>query len=96
MSVLTDLEMEHTPDSAWEECLQIIRNNISRQSFKTWFEPLKAINLEEVDGKLKLMIQLPSQFYLEWLQEHYFALIRRALNKVLGPNSVLAYSIGKR
>ncbi|MEM0963452.1 MAG: chromosomal replication initiator protein DnaA, partial [Bacteroidota bacterium] len=85
--------MERSRDDIWEECLGIIRDNISRQSFRTWFEPLRAVGLEEEDGALRLTVQLPSRFYYEWLEEHYFALLRKTITKVLGPGGRLYYDI---
>ena len=85
--------MDRTRDEVWTECLGVIRDNISRQSFRTWFEPLRAVGLEEEDGALKLTVQLPSRFYYEWLEEHYFALLRKTITKVLGPGGRLYYDI---
>ena len=42
----------------WNNCLSIIKDNVSPQSFKTWFEPIKPIRLK---GNV-LTIQVPSQF----------------------------------
>ena len=85
--------MDRSPESVWNECLDIIRDNISRQSFKTWFEPLTAVSLEEEDGLVKLTVQLPSRFYYEWLEEHYFSLLRKTVTKVIGPKGRLFYDI---
>ncbi len=85
--------MDRSRDDVWAECLGIIRDNISRQSFRTWFEPLRAVGLEEEDGALRLTVQLPSRFYYEWLEEHYFALLRKTITKVLGSNGRLYYDI---
>lgn len=86
--------MEHaSPEAAWDECLQFIEDNISRQSYKTWFEPLSAVGLEEKGGKRRLTVQLPSRFYYEWLEEHYYTLLRKAVKKVLGHNGQLYYDI---
>ncbi len=85
--------MDRSRDDVWAECLGIIRDNISRQSFRTWFEPLRAVGLETEDGALKLTVQLPSRFYYEWLEEHYFALLRKTITKVLGPGGRLYYDI---
>ena len=85
--------MEQSPESVWQQCLEIIRDNISRQSFKTWFAPLKAIALEQEGELIKLTVQLPSQFFYEWLEEHYFALLRKTITKVLGPQGRLFYDI---
>ena len=85
--------MEHTPELVWRECLDIIKDNINRQSYKTWFEPLKAVHIEEEDGFVRLTVQVPSRFYYEWLEEHYFGLLRKTITKVLGPQSRLFYDI---
>ena len=53
--------------SVWARCLEVIGDNISTQAFKTWFAPIKPVKLE---GDV-LTIQVPSQFFYEWLEEHY-------------------------
>ncbi len=85
--------MDQTPDAVWNACLEVIRDNIPRQSFRTWFGPLRAVSLEEEEGQRKLTIQLPSQFYYEWLEEHYYALLRKTITKVLGPSGRLFYKV---
>lgn len=85
--------MTRTPDQVWNECLEIIRDNVSRQSFRTWFSPLKALRLDEGEELSKLTIQLPSRFYFEWLEEHYFGLLRKTVTKVLGPHGRLFYDV---
>ncbi|KAF0130900.1 MAG: chromosomal replication initiator protein [Bacteroidetes bacterium] len=73
----------------WENCLNVIRDNIHMQSFKTWFEPIVPIKLENN----VLTIQVPSQFFYEWLEEHYIVLLRKTIKKELGPDGRLEYSI---
>ena len=85
--------MDQSADRAWNECLDIIRDNVSRQSFTTWFEPLEAQSLEDEDDLHKLTIQLPSRFYYEWIEEHYFSLLRKTVTRVLGPQGRLFYDV---
>ena len=92
MSQLPD-ELAQGPEAAWEACLAIIRDNIPRQSYRTWFGPLKAVSLEAEDGIARLTVQLPSQFYYEWLEQHYYALLRKTVAKVLGPTARLYYKV---
>lgn len=92
-SAIFRLSMQQSAEVVWNQCLDIIRDNISRQSFKTWFEPLKARDLEEDGGQIRLTIQLPSRFYYEWLEEHYFALLRKTITRVLGPQGRLFYQV---
>jgi len=85
--------MEQSAERVWTECLDVIRDNVSQQSFKTWFEPLEAQSLENEEGLQKLTVQLPSQFYYEWIEEHYFSLLRKTITKVLGPDGRLFYDV---
>lgn len=80
-------------EAAWRACQDIIRDNVSRQSYKTWFEPLEAMSLEEEGGLKRLTVKLPSRFYYEWLQEHYFGLLRKTVTRVLGDDGRLFYDI---
>ncbi|WP_028297977.1 chromosomal replication initiator protein DnaA [Olivibacter sitiensis] len=81
--------MEKTCTSVWNCCLEIIKDNIPAQSFKTWFEPIKALRL---DGNV-LTIQVPSLFFYEWLEEHYVGLLRKTVKKQLGDAGRLEYNI---
>jgi chromosomal replication initiator protein len=81
--------MQKTSTQVWESCLQIIKDNIPAQSFKTWFEPIKALRLE---GNV-LTIQVPSLFFYEWLEEHYVGLLRKTVKKQLGEEGRLEYNI---
>ena len=75
--------------SVWDSCLSIIRDNVNAQSYKTWFAPIKPVKLE----KKVLTIQVPSNFFYEWLEEHYIDLIRKVIHKELGKEGRLEYSI---
>ncbi len=81
--------MKKSHIEVWDNCLDIIRDNIPYQSFKTWFEPIIPIKL--VDSVLT--IQVPSQFFYEWLEEHFIDLLRKTISKELGPEGQLEYSI---
>ncbi|MBK7183980.1 MAG: chromosomal replication initiator protein DnaA [Bacteroidetes bacterium] len=81
--------MEKAYVKVWESCLEIIRDNVSSQSFKTWFEPIKPVKL----SNSVLTIQVPSQFFYEWLEEHYITLLKKTIKKELGTEGRLEYSI---
>jgi len=74
---------------SWEKCLDIIRDNVNLQSFKTWFKPIKPLKQE---GKV-LTIQVPSLFFYEWIEEHYVNLLRSTIKKVIGIGAKLEYNI---
>ncbi len=76
-------------ETVWGNCLKLIKDNINAQSYKTWFDPIQPLKLEDK----VLTIQVPSQFFYEWLEEHYVGLLKKALEKELGPGSKLEYNI---
>ena len=77
------------PRRVWEECLGRIQNEVSSLSFKTWFQPIVPVKLEQ----LELTVKVPSQFFYDWLEGHYSPLIRSSLTSVLGQDAKLFYSI---
>ena len=81
--------MDNTFEKAWENCLEIIKDNVSQQSFKTWFEPIKPLRIKDN----VLTIQVPSHFFYEYLEEHYIDLLKKTITKQLGADGRLEYSI---
>jgi chromosomal replication initiator protein len=81
--------MNNKHELVWENCLKIIKDNINLQSFKTWFEPIRPI---KIDNNI-LTIQVPSQFFYEWLEEHYVSLLRKTIKRELGETAQLEYRI---
>ena len=81
--------MDKNLETVWQNCLSVIKDNVSPQNFKTWFEPIKALTLD----KKVLTIEVPSQFVYEWLEEHYIDLLRKTVRKELGTGARLEYSI---
>jgi chromosomal replication initiator protein len=82
--------MTKAAKSVWNNCLSFIKDNIQEQAYKTWFEPIVAINLTEDNA---LHIQVPSKFFYEWLEEHYVIILKTALTKELGNQAKLVYKI---
>ncbi|OFZ08340.1 MAG: chromosomal replication initiation protein DnaA [Bacteroidetes bacterium RIFOXYB2_FULL_39_7] len=80
-------EPKHT--LVWNNCLNIIRDIIRPQSYRTWFEPVKAVR---ISGAV-LTIEVPSNFFREYLEEHYIDLISKALKRELGKEAKLEYNV---
>jgi len=76
-------------ETVWNNCLEFIKDNIQEQAYKTWFEPIQPVKLDDN----VLSIQVPSKFFYEWLEEHYVKLLKMALTKELGKDAKLVYVI---
>jgi chromosomal replication initiator protein len=81
--------MEKAFDKVWTNCLEIIKDIVEWQHFKTWFEPIRPVELKEK----VLTIQVPSQFFYEYLEEHYVSLLAKTLKRELGKEARLEYRI---
>jgi len=75
--------------TVWGNCLQAIEKNVNQQSFRTWFEPIKPVRLENN----ALTIQVPNKFFYEWLEEHYVTLLKTTIRRELGDRGRLEYQI---
>jgi len=75
--------------SVWNECLDLIKKQVTPQGFTTWFEPIKAVNLKEQI----ITIQVPNQYSYEMLEEQYINVLRKAIKTVIGPKAKLEYEI---
>jgi len=76
-------------EHVWNKCLSFIKDNIQPQAYKTWFEPIYPVKLQDN----ALSIEVPSKFFYEWLEEHYVKLLKVALRKELGESAKLLYVI---
>jgi chromosomal replication initiator protein len=81
--------MEVDCGTVWNDCLEIIKQNVDDQNYNTWFRPIVPLK-NDADV---LTIQVPSQFFYEWLEEHYVPVLKKAINTILGPTGRLEYSV---
>lgn len=73
----------------WNNCLVVIRDNISDAAFNTWFAPIVPLNYKDD----VLTVQVPSQFFYEYLEDKYLDLIQRTLYREIGEGTILNYRI---
>lgn len=83
--------MKVQPNALWEQCLQLIRDNVTEQQFTTWFKP---ITFEAFDAATNiLLVQVPSPFVYEYLEENYVDLLSKVLTRIYGKGVQLKYRI---
>ncbi len=73
----------------WNECLKLIKENVTPMTFNTWFTPIKPLEFENST----LKIQLPGNFFWEWIEGHYGGLINKTIKNVIGESGKLDYVI---
>jgi len=75
--------------SIWKNCLSIIKENVPLITYNTWFLPIKPLSMQENT----LRIQVPNNYFIEWIEEHYNTVITRAIRNVIGEGAKLVYVI---
>lgn len=83
--------MNSNPRVLWEQSLTLIKGNVTEQQFNTWFKP---IVLESFDEKTQtLLVQVPSPFVYEYLEENFVDLLGKVLSYTFGKGVKLTYRI---
>ncbi|MEG1685941.1 MAG: chromosomal replication initiator protein DnaA [Bacteroides sp.] len=83
------MESDHV--DLWNRCLNIIQDNVPDTTYKTWFVPITPLKYE---NKTKtLTVQVPSQFFYEFLEEKFVELLRASLYKGIGEGTKLMYRV---
>lgn len=83
------VETGNTAASVWNNCLEYIRPQVKPLTFSTWFEPIVPASLE--NGLLT--VEVPSTYFYEWIEEHFFELIQTSLRTVIGVDATLQYAV---
>ena len=83
--------METNPKVLWDNCLNLIKENVTEQQFRTWFAPIVFENYDE-DSRT-LLVQVPSMYVYEYLEQYYVALLSKVLCRCFGTNVQLNYRV---
>ena len=75
--------------AVWNNCLQIIENNIDPQKFNTWFKPIRPVSL--VDSTLT--VEVPSDFFRDYIEGAYLDLLKLTLKRAIGAGAQLHYMV---
>ena len=83
--------MNNSHQALWDDCLRLIKANVSEQQFKTWFAPLVFESYSEAENDL--LVQVPSPYIYEYLEQYYVGLLSKVILRVFGANVSLRYRI---
>ena len=83
--------MQNSHKALWDNCLQLIRQNVTEQQYKTWFEPIVFESFSE--GDATLLLQVPSAYFCEYLEQYYIRLMYWALTNSFKTKVKLNYRI---
>ena len=52
----------------WDDCLSILKSDLTESQFNTWIKPLSVIEDEEAQS---LTLLAPNKFVVNWIQKNY-------------------------
>ena len=81
--------MQEDINILWSQCQQILRDNLSQSAYQTWFAPILAVQWQDN----VLVLQVKSQFIVEYIEENYLDILSRVLRKVFGAKIQLEYRV---
>lgn len=64
--------------NVWEKSCELIKQTIDERSYKNWFLQTKFLSYEDD----RLSVGVPSQFFADWLNDHYLEVIQAAVHRV--------------
>ncbi|MBR3432541.1 MAG: chromosomal replication initiator protein DnaA [Bacteroidaceae bacterium] len=83
--------MTDSPRILWTQFLEIIRKNVNEQQYQTWFTPVKFKSFDTEAHEL--VISTPSQWFYEYLEEHFRKIIHLTMYRVFGKDASLIYEV---
>ena len=73
----------------WRRCLDFISHNVAPDSYSTWFTPIVFEGIK----KNVAVLRVPSQFFYEYIEEHFIGYLRAAIKREFGEKINIGYNI---
>ena len=83
--------MVENPKALWDNCLSLIKENVTEQQFRTWFATIVFESYNEETRTL--LVQVPSRYVYEYLEQYYVELLSKALTRCFGQRIQLTYRV---
>ncbi|MDE5783812.1 MAG: chromosomal replication initiator protein DnaA [Prevotella sp.] len=83
--------MQKSHMALWDNCLHLIRQNVTEQIYKTWFEPIVFESYNEQEKTV--LLQVPSPYIYEYLEQYYVRLMAWALTTSFKTSVKLTYRL---
>ncbi len=80
-----------SPKALWDNCLALIRENVSEQHYNTWFKPI-VFELYKPATKT-LLVRVPSTFFMSTLEANFVDLLSKVLHQNFGDGIRLTYRV---
>ena len=82
--------MELTASELWSRILEVVQASLPEQAFRTWLAETMPAGFSAGE----LLVEAPSQFHVEWLEDKYRPLLQDAAGKILGKPLSISFATG--
>ncbi len=76
-------------DNLWENALLRIQEAVTEHHFKTWFRPIRYVSSDEQ----RVVLEVPSLFFKDWLTDCHLPLIEETLQSVAGRSYSVQFEV---
>ena len=79
--------MEFTADELWSRVLEASRDKLQGQTYRTWLAGTAAVGVTDSE----ILVEVPSQFHVEWIGDRYGPLLTDVTQQILGRPLALTF-----
>ncbi len=84
---MDNIKINH--EHVWIEVKERLARELPYHAYSTWFEPISAIAINDTE----LVLEVPNQFFFEWIESHYHDTIESAVKERLQNDFSVKYTI---
>ncbi len=92
MTPLTTVDkslMQENLASIWKHITDVIRPEVSADTFRRWFKDVRMIEADEAE----ITLRVPNNIYQLWIETNYMALLQTSITGVLGSPRKVNFSV---
>ncbi|NOZ04617.1 MAG: chromosomal replication initiator protein DnaA [FCB group bacterium] len=76
-------------ETLWSKTKQQLKQSLPDHAYNTWFDPISSIALNDEE----LVLEVPNQFFFEWINSHYKATIESTIKTEFALNLAVKYTV---
>ena len=84
---MDNIKINH--EKIWTEVKESLVRELPSHAYNTWFEPILPIAINETE----LVLEVPNQFFFEWIESHYHDTIESAVKEKFKNDFSVKYTI---
>ena len=81
------LETSLNTEKIWTDSLELIKSQVSLQSFNTWLKSTHAVSIDDE----VFLVSVPNKFTLSWIADKFHNIITNSVEQVLGQPRIIEY-----